>query len=563
MREVRELLRLVRFTGRYFTLCLGFGVVIYLVVPLLLGLVTQAFFDGLARHAHLSELTSLLFLVGLQLLGVAASPLFGSPWSPMQQKAHVLLRRNLVSGILRGYGTHGLTQPLGEIVTRFRDDPVLIADVLDSLCDLIGRTLFAAAAGVVMWRINPLLTVALFIPLVLSSITTQLFGNRIRGCRDAAREASGKLTAFLADLLAGQMAIRVAGAGPNVIRRLEALGTERRKAEVRDSVVVAVLDAFNLNFGNLGTGIVLLLGVTAMRSHAFTVGDLALFVVYLDALNWYPDEVGRMLGGLKQIGVSLRRMHVLVPAEPADALVRPAAIELKDPAPPLRTSIRRERLDRIQVVGLTYQHPSSGQGIVDVSFTLERGSLTVITGPVGGGKSTLLQVVLGLQPRDRGVIAWNGRRIDDPATFFIPPRSAYTPQLPRLFGETVRENVLLGWPSSERALADAVHTAVLEPDLETFENGLDTLVGPRGVRLSGGQVQRIAAARMLVREAELLVFDDLSSALDAHTESELWERLWARNMEQTYLVVSHRPSVLRRADQVLVMEAGRLRPNVS
>ncbi|HZT97710.1 MAG TPA: ABC transporter transmembrane domain-containing protein, partial [Chloroflexota bacterium] len=281
MREVRELLRLMRFTALYFSLCLGFALVVYLVVPLLLGVATQAFFDGLSRHAHLNEVAALTLLVGLQILGVAASPLLGAPWSPMQQKAHVLLRRNLVSCILRGYGSHGLTQPVGEIVSRFRDDPVLIADVLDSLCDLIGRTAFAVTAAVIMWQISPLLTVALFIPLVLSSVTTQLFGKRIRDCREAARAASGKLTAFLADLLAGQMAIRVAGATPTVIRRLEDLGAERRRAEVRDSVVVAVLEAFNLNFGNLGTGIVLLLGVTAMRSHAFTVGDLALFVVYL------------------------------------------------------------------------------------------------------------------------------------------------------------------------------------------------------------------------------------------------------------------------------------------
>jgi ATP-binding cassette, subfamily B, bacterial len=130
--------------------------------------------------------------------------------------------------------------------------------------------------------------------------------------------------------------------------------------------------------------------------------------------------------------------------------------------------------------------------------------------------------------------------------------------VPRLFSESLRENILLGRPDEPVALEAAIHAAVLEPDVAALQRGLDTLVGPRGVKLSGGQVQRAAAARMFVGDAELLVFDDLSSALDAETEAELWARLFARGRDVTCLVVSHRPAALQRADQVLVMDAGRL-----
>jgi ATP-binding cassette, subfamily B, bacterial len=140
----------------------------------------------------------------------------------------------------------------------------------------------------------------------------------------------------------------------------------------------------------------------------------------------------------------------------------------------------------------------------------------------------------------------------------VPPHSAFTPQAPRLFSETLRDNLLLGRSDGPAALDRAVRAAVLERDVAGLERGLDTPVGPRGVKLSGGQVQRAAAARMFVREAELLVFDDLSSALDAETEAELWRRLFARGRDVTCLAVSHRPAALRRADQVLLMEAGRL-----
>lgn len=129
--------------------------------------------------------------------------------------------------------------------------------------------------------------------------------------------------------------------------------------------------------------------------------------------------------------------------------------------------------------------------------------------------------------------------------------------MPHLFSETLQENILLGIPIGVVDLPGAVHTAVMEQDVMTLEHGLETLIGARGVKLSGGQVQRTAAARMLVREPELLVFDDLSSALDVETEQALWERLFAEG-ERTCLVVSHRRVVLQRAEHIVVLKDGRV-----
>lgn len=179
---------------------------------------------------------------------------------------------------------------------------------------------------------------------------------------------------------------------------------------------------------------------------------------------------------------------------------------------------------------------------------------------MGSGKTTLLRALLGLLPGQSGEVRWNGVTVADAAAFFTPPRCAYTGQVPRLFSQTLRENVLLGWPASSDELARAVDAAVMASDLEELSDGLETVVGARGVKLSGGQVQRAAAARMFVRDPELLVVDDLSSALDVHTEALLWERLDAvrRAGRPTCLVVSHRRAVLRRADQVIVLKDGRI-----
>ncbi|GCE15406.1 ATP-binding cassette domain-containing protein [Tengunoibacter tsumagoiensis] len=201
-----------------------------------------------------------------------------------------------------------------------------------------------------------------------------------------------------------------------------------------------------------------------------------------------------------------------------------------------------------------YCYPGTEQGIRDISFSLRRGSFTVITGQVGSGKTTLLRVLLGLLPKDRGDIVWNEDVVEHPDTFFLPPHSAYTPQAPRLFSESLRENVLFGLPEDDR-LKRALDLAVLGADLLSMPQGLDTVVGPRGMRLSGGQVQRVAAARMFVRPAELLVVDDLSSALDVETEALLWQRLGIQK-EATVLAVSHHRSVLHQADHIIVLKEG-------
>ncbi len=236
-----------------------------------------------------------------------------------------------------------------------------------------------------------------------------------------------------------------------------------------------------------------------------------------------------------------------------------------------------EQLDTLEIQNLTYHHPSTDKGITGISMRIKRGQFVVITGRVGAGKTTLLRVLLGLLPHDAGEIRWNGMPVTDPAAFFRVPRAAYTAQVPRLFSDTLRENILLGIVNERTGealhedagiyddrrnaspLQWAIWQAVLEQDVATLEHGLETLVGPRGVRLSGGQVQRAAAARMFVREPELLVFDDLSSALDVETEWMLWERMKDDSRTQkTVLAVSHRREALRRADQIIVLKEGRI-----
>jgi ATP-binding cassette subfamily B protein len=201
------------------------------------------------------------------------------------------------------------------------------------------------------------------------------------------------------------------------------------------------------------------------------------------------------------------------------------------------------------VRGLTARHGTSGRGVEGVDLTVAPGELVVVTGPVGSGKSTLLRAILGLIPREAGTIRWNGELVEDPAHVLAPPLVAYVPQVPRLFSESLADTVLLGLPAD--GLDEALTLSRLGDDVAAMPAGTATVVGPRGVRLSGGQIQRAATARALVRRPALLVVDDLSSALDVATEAELWDGLLAAGAFESALVVTHRPEVLARADRVL------------
>ncbi|HWI64831.1 MAG TPA: ABC transporter ATP-binding protein, partial [Symbiobacteriaceae bacterium] len=210
----------------------------------------------------------------------------------------------------------------------------------------------------------------------------------------------------------------------------------------------------------------------------------------------------------------------------------------------------------LAVRGLTYSYPDGAPGVADIDLDVAPGTLTVITGRIGSGKSTLLRALLGQVTPQSGITLWNGAPVTDAADFFAPPHTAYTPQVPRLFSGTLRENLLMGLPEGEVDLPAALRQSVLEPDLDTMTQGLETVIGPKGARLSGGQVQRVAAARMLVRQPQLLVVDDLSSALDVETEAALWDRVLGE-AGTSCLAVSHRRAVLRRADRILVLKDGR------
>jgi ATP-binding cassette, subfamily B, bacterial len=389
------------------------------------------------------------------------------------------------------------------------------------------------------------------VPMLAAVALTYLLTRRIQSYRKAAREATAAVTSFIGETFGAAQSIKLAGAEQRVVGRLKTLNDHRRAASIRDLMFSSALAVANTNIAALATGCVLLLAAQSMRLGRFTIGDFTLFATYLGMVSASPGLVGQILATERQSGVSLKRMRELTPDAPPLQLVshpRRTPAAASSSATPLQT---------LAVRGLTRLHPQSGRGVAGIDLDVRQGAFVVITGRVGAGKTTLLRALLGLVPRDGGEILWNGAAVDDPASFMVPPRCAYTAQAPRLFSETIRDNILMGENVSEAALAAALALAVFDADLAAFDAGLATLVGARGVTLSGGQVQRAAAARMFVRETDLLVFDDISSALDVATEQALWRGLFADG-RRTCLAVSHRRAAFARADQIVLLDEGRV-----
>jgi ATP-binding cassette subfamily B protein len=558
MKTRQFLWRLFRYDWRLFALNCG-AWTLYHSFPIITGLIIGGYFNALTNHAAagLNAWTLIALLVATTLVRVGIFLGGQAIWIAFWYTVEALQRSNMFAWIMQGPGTHPLPDSPGEAISRFRDDVIEISDSIESWVDFGGEAIFVLISAVVLFSLNRVITLAVAVPFILLLLVTNALAGPIKRYRRAFRAATGRVTDHIGEMFGAAQAVKVAGAEAQVVARFGALNAARRHAALRDRLLQETLRSLSGNVANLGTGVMLLLGGTFLRAGTFTVGDFAIFVAYLSQIAGGMVFFGEMIAQLKKVGVSVERLEHLIADAPSGTVAAHAPLYLRRDPPPLPAPPARDPLAVLAATNLTYRFPTSERGIAGIDLRLVAGSFTVITGRIGSGKTTLLRVLLGLLPRDAGEIRWNGVLVDDPATFLVPPRAAYTPQVPRLFSETLAENILLGQADAETALASALHTAALAGDVALMERGLATPVGPRGVRLSGGQIQRAAAARMLVRDPDLLVCDDLSSALDVATEARVWERIFARR-DVTCLVVSHRQAVLRRADHIIVLAEGRI-----
>src|SRR5947209_3865708 len=444
---------------------------LFSLMGLLAGLIARAFFDTLTGEAHMpGGITGLIVLLAVIAAGRVATLLIaGFAEIMMRFTMSGLLRLNLLRNVLKRPGAYALPHSIGETISRFRDDAYQGEDAVDWSDELTGQGLLAVGAFVVLLQIDARITLVTILPLVIVTAVAQRASNALERYRAASIQATSQVTGAVGDILAAVQTVQAAGAEERILARFRRLNEQRRKTMLADRLATQALNAITANTVSVGTGLIMLMAGGLLRAGSLTVGDFALFVLYLGFIADFTSGLGQFLVVYRQTGVAFARMGVLLGgAKPAE-LVEHTPLHLRGslPAVPPPASITGDRLMLVEARGLTYRHPRSGRGI------------------------------------------------------------------------------------------GAVRGAILEHDVQQLQAGLETPVGTRGVKLSGGQVQRTAAARMLAHAAELLVIDDLSSALDVETERALWERIFERE-DATCLVVTHRRTALQRADHIIVLKDGRI-----
>lgn len=547
-------------------LCLAHGLLwdVVNLLGLAPGLLVALFLDALIGESDPAigrpAIIGLMALLGI----VIAMLIMMAGYTEIQMRFRMsgLVRFNLLRHLIRRPGALPLPYPLGQTISRLRDDAYAAEDVMDWTDEIVIHALIGVAALIALAWIDPWITVAVTVPLVLVVGLTQRASRWLIRYREASSQATSDLAHAIGSILAAVQPLQAAGAEPRAIARIAELNRQRRRAMTVDAVAARLVEAVSGSLSGVATGLVMLLAADRLRSGGMSVGEFALFLLWIGFVSDLTVDLGKYLAFNRQAAVAFRRMDAMLGDAPPEALVEHASLIGRSPLPPIEQPIRdpRDRLDTLEVTGLAYRHPSAADGsggIEGIDLRIERGTLTVVTGKVGAGKTTLLRTLLGLLPAQGGTVRWNGNVVSDLSAEMTPPRVAYTPQVPRLFSETLRDNILLGAPDDPAALEAALHAAAFETDVAGFPQGLETQIGTRGVRLSGGQVQRAAAARMLVRQPELLVIDDLSSSLDVETERLLWDRIFARE-GVTCLAASHRRAALQRADQIIVLKDGRV-----
>jgi ATP-binding cassette, subfamily B, bacterial len=529
------------------------------VIPVLTGyllklVLDQVQVDGAPRLMWGTLAALAGFEVGRWALLAVSAWQWHGVWVNWQTVPRLNVLRSLVAD--PGPAAGRLPSSPGEAVSRFRDDTRNLALVLDVWLDMTGVAVATTLALLVMASVDRRVTLVVAVPVALALLLTRGMAGKLKELRLVEREATSAVTGFIGDTFGAVTAVKAAGAEGAVARRFDALGDARADAALRDQVAQQVLQTLSGATGNLSTGLALLLLAPALAAGDATVGDVGLFASSAIVIANLPRWVTRLGIYTRQGDVSVDRLARLLPpgedalriAEPVPTTLRHGPGAFPAVTVPDRPARGADALQRLDLRDLVVRHPGGG-GVGPVDLTLRAGTVTVVTGPVGSGKSTLLRGLLGLLPVDGGEVRWNGTVVGDPSTAMVPPRVAYLPQVPRLFSETLAETILLG--VDDDGLAEALRIACLDADIAGMAEGLSTLVGPKGVRLSGGQIQRTAAARAFVRRPDLLVVDDLSSALDVATEAVVWDRLLNRPDRPTLLVVSHRERILADADQVI------------
>jgi ATP-binding cassette subfamily B protein len=436
--------------------------------------------------------------------------------------------------------------PQGQVMSRMVNDLTQVRLLLGpGLLNLTNTTLVYVVVIPILLLTDWLLTLCALVTLPVLVILGRIFARKIYPLSVEAQERLGTLSAKTQENLSGVMTVRAYRQEAAEMARFSRLNARYLETNVALARLRGVLFPMMGLFGGIGSVIVLGLSGVRIMQGEMTVGGFVEFNAYLAALTWPTIALGWMVSLVQRGRAAMNRVNEIFEAGPS---------LVDGPAP------RPEGPGRLEVRQLTFSYtPEDAPALKDVSLTIEPGELVIVVGRTGAGKSTLLEVLARLLVAPEGTVFLDGEDVTRLPLAAVRERVAFAPQDAFLFSRSLEENVAFGASGASRqSVREALALACFDTEVDAFPEGVETVVGERGVTLSGGQRQRTTLARALLPSRPTLVLDDTLSAVDTETETRILDALLAERGARTIILATHRLAAAARADRILVLEEGRL-----
>ena len=511
----------------------------------------QAAVDAIARQAPSGEILRAAWLiVGLAVLGGGARFVMRQTLNSGSRRVETDLRRHLFRHLQTLPAAFYDRSPTGDLMARTTNDLLALRMVAGpAIMYLVDTTVRAALILPAMLAISPILALLAALPLLGLPLVMTLLGNRIHYRSLAIQDQFGEVTSFVHEHLSGVRVVRAYGQEAAECATFEALNADYRERNLALARVQGLFHPLLTISGGLGGVFVIGLGGRMVLDGRVTIGAFVAFGVYLAMLVWPMIALGWALNLMQRGAAAMQRVDALL-AEPR-GIDSPAVAH----ALPPRNGARSVTFEDVW-----FRHPNApdrGWLLQGISLHVPAGQTLAITGATAAGKTTLVELLVRTFDPDRGRILLDGVDIRTIPLAALRSAIGFVPQDTFLFSETLRDNVLLGAPDDGR-LEAVGEVSQLNAALPDLPQGWETLLGERGINLSGGQKQRTAIARALAQDPPVFVLDDALSAVDAETEARILANLRGALHGRTVLLVSHRLAAVRDAEQILVLEEGRI-----
>jgi len=455
------------------------------------------------------------------------------------------MRDNLYDHIQRLPYEYHVKSETGDLIQRCTSDVDTVRRFLAiQLVEVSGSLFMLIFILTIIFSINVKMAIISTLVLPFTFLFSFIFFTRVKKSFEAADEAEAKMTTTLQENLTG---IRVVKAFSRQKYELDKFDDKNKDYKQRSYKLIKELASYwgiSDFLGMVQVGTVVIIGGLLTYRGQISLGAYVAFISYINMLVWPVRQLGRMLTDMGKAFVSLERIEEIL-KEPIEVLYE--------------NNQKPEIKGDIEFSNVTFQYDDNRPVLSNVSFKVKAGETLAIIGPTGSGKSSLVHLLARLYDYNEGSIKIDGIELRTIDKGWIRKNVGLVLQEPFLYAKTIKENIRLANPSlKDEKVIDAAKVASIHDDIKSFEKGYETLVGERGVSLSGGQKQRMAIARTIINECPIVIFDDSLSAVDTETDISIRKALKERKNKSTTIIISHRISTVAEADQILVIDKGRI-----